>query len=224
MPAQQINTALQWIMAEPDPVEEMLLFLSDSNEEDPPFNTLGSSKDRRRYAKGRLKYPTTASVPSVFCHRNRSISSQVSKHCSQHSVSSSIGGHDQQTHSLSGTRNQSIGASVYPTTFSSTLHPLSEDGSKLNDLQKIINDIQAAMNSISSTSHTLVKPNSSNSLTVLFLQGKNWGEDLWQGSQIDALQAKILAHWTYHLLGHQALYYTLHQGRLDQDLQSRCFR
>ncbi|OAV92436.1 hypothetical protein PTTG_27645, partial [Puccinia triticina 1-1 BBBD Race 1] len=127
-------------------------------------------------------------------------------------------------HQQPSTRNQSIGASVYPTTFSSTLHPLSEDGSKLNDLQKIINDIQAAMNSISSTSHKLVKPNSSNSLTFLSLQGKNWGEHLWQGSQIDALRAKILAHWTYHLLGHQALYYTRHQGRLDQDLQSRCFR
>ncbi|WAQ89096.1 hypothetical protein PtA15_10A520 [Puccinia triticina] len=89
---------------------------------------------------------------NFYYRMNLSVSSQVSHHRSQNSISSSIGGHDQPAHSPSSTSNRSIGASVYPTTFSSTFDPLAEDGGKLNDPQKIIEDIQAAMNGISSTS------------------------------------------------------------------------
>jgi hypothetical protein len=49
MPAQQLNTSLQWMMAEPDPLEETLKFLTDSdNNEDLPKNTQGPSKNQRR--------------------------------------------------------------------------------------------------------------------------------------------------------------------------------
>jgi hypothetical protein len=49
MPAQKLNTSLQWTMAEPNPLEETFKFLtnSDSNE-DLPKNTLGPSKNQRR--------------------------------------------------------------------------------------------------------------------------------------------------------------------------------
>ncbi|PLW11921.1 hypothetical protein PCASD_25496 [Puccinia coronata f. sp. avenae] len=94
---------------------------------------------------------TIASVSSVSRNRNLSVSSQVSHHRSQNSISSLSNDHH-PGYSPSSASNRSIGASVYPTTFSSTFDPFSEDGGKLNDPQRIIDDIQAAMNGISSTS------------------------------------------------------------------------
>ncbi|KNZ61683.1 hypothetical protein VP01_1370g6 [Puccinia sorghi] len=49
MPPGQLNRAIQWMMVEPDPVEEALEFLSDSKL-DEPKNTRGPSKNRNRYA------------------------------------------------------------------------------------------------------------------------------------------------------------------------------
>ncbi|KAH9449557.1 hypothetical protein MJO29_010420 [Puccinia striiformis f. sp. tritici] len=94
-------------------------------------------------ASTRKKPPLT--IASVSRNRNLSVSSQ---HRSQNSNSSI--NYDPHQQSPSSTSNRSIGASVYPTTFSSTFDEFSEDGGKLNDPQKIIDDIQAAMNGISS--------------------------------------------------------------------------
>ncbi|POW13784.1 hypothetical protein PSTT_03404 [Puccinia striiformis] len=54
MPSQQLNTAIRWMMEEPDPVQETLQYLTDSNEEEPPKNTRGPSKDQKRF-EGELK-------------------------------------------------------------------------------------------------------------------------------------------------------------------------
>ncbi|POW20220.1 hypothetical protein PSHT_03762 [Puccinia striiformis] len=54
MPSQQMNTAICWMMEEPDPVQETLQNLTDSDEEEPPKNTHGPSKDQKRF-EGELK-------------------------------------------------------------------------------------------------------------------------------------------------------------------------
>jgi hypothetical protein len=70
MPAQQLNTSLQWMMAEPNPLQETLqLLINSKNKEDLPKNTWGPSKNKISRLEGEMELHEDYFLTNTFYSR-----------------------------------------------------------------------------------------------------------------------------------------------------------